>query len=367
MSWIARNTVKRHKIDYRIIIAMAVVHVVTTVVYMVALEGDWKKYYDRGVYLAQTRSSFDYVKPGTKFIVGISHALNVLEKFDLSTMFAVFSLVGFTGSLYFIRTLSNVLGGVKHSNWYYLALLPGIHFWASAIGKDAIMFLTLNIVFFCLTCKRIPVAKVVGAMVVTFMVRPHIAFILALAMSSAVFLARSNRIAFKVAFCVGLGIAMILTLPYVQNFVGIQEISIEAASNRLEYAASKNQTGGGAVDLTSYPPHYRIFTYLYRPLFIDARGLTGVAASCENLLLLGLSLSLVNRKFFAFLKSAPNFWKLCFLFFASVLLFILGMSTANLGLAMRQKFQFLPCFLCLAAAFHHWRRQPRSRNAFQRS
>src|SRR6185436_15709218 len=64
--------------------------------------------------------------------------------FDL---FLLYGLSGYAGLIFFLRSAQMVTGSTFHDlRWvvYALAFLPGLSFWSSAIGKDALMFMAIQ-------------------------------------------------------------------------------------------------------------------------------------------------------------------------------------------------------------------------------
>ena len=88
--------------------------------------------------------------------------------------------------------------------------------------------------------------------------------------------------------------------------------------------------------MSSYPLPLKLFTFWYRPLFIDAPGVLGLIVSFENLLYLLLTFKLFQRGIFKFLRKSPMMVKMSLVvFFLSSLAMTFIMS--NLGIIMRQK------------------------------
>lgn len=93
---------------------------------------------------------------------------------------------------------------------------------------------------------------------------------------------------------------------------------------------------GSGVAMSSYPLPLKLFTFWYRPLFIDAPGVLGLVVSVENLLYLLLTFKLFQRGFLKFLRKSPMMVKMSLVvFFLSSLAMTFIMS--NLGIIMRQK------------------------------
>ena len=92
---------------------------------------------------------------------------------------------------------------------------------------------------------------------------------------------------------------------------------------------------------------YSFFMNLFSPLFFLAKNIIGIFASFENSLLLYIAINTFRqRNILKGFFSECNFLKLLFFFFVMGL-FFLAMGNTNLGLAMREKLMYVPCFLVL--------------------
>ena len=102
--------------------------------------------------------------------------------------------------------------------------------------------------------------------------------------------------------------------------------------------------GGSSVDISAMNPVFRIFSYLYRPLPIEASGFGQLAESIDNVILIGLTAIGV----FAFLRAGPfrvfRTYSIPILY-GLACLGLLSQVTANLGLASRQKWMLVPALM----------------------
>jgi len=96
------------------------------------------------------------------------------------------------------------------------------------------------------------------------------------------------------------------------------------------------------VDIANYNQAQKLFTFLYRPLFIDAPGVLGFIVSFENLLYVLFTINLI--------RYGPLSWRhwnglIRILFFIFIYGSVsLSQIAGNLGIAMRQKAQIVPLF-----------------------
>ena len=109
---------------------------------------------------------------------------------------------------------------------------------------------------------------------------------------------------------------------------------------------SSNLSGGSSVDIASMSLPMQIITYLFRPLPFEAHTLFALIASFDNVILLILA---IIGLFSYFKKNKPSIEsnRIFLWVYFLICLTVLAMTTANLGIAMRQKWMFVPVFIFL--------------------
>lgn len=182
---------------------------------------------------------------------------------------------------------------------------------------------------------------------VIFLVRPHMAGIMVMAIAVAA-LMDSNTSAIKRALLgvLSVGVAAAL-VPFALKYAGVGEVvDVESLTNYIDKRQSYNTEGGGGVDIASMSLPMQLFTYLFRPVLFEARGVFALAASLDNLILLGLfvfgSIALLRGRKTGLGENRTFMWA-----YALGAWLILAMTTANLGIALRQKWMFAPMLVFL--------------------
>jgi len=355
---VARTTQQmalRNAIPSALLKKMFVVHFAATLFYM-TLPGDWVGYLARGWSHASSNSTFDYVVPGTRFIDGISHFLQLGGKASTALVFFTFSLCGYLGHVFFLAACRPLLNFKTDEYWPWIFLLPGLHIWTCAIGKDSLIFMALCYTLYASSRQKPYYPLLFANGLLIFMIRPHIAFCLIVAwvLASTIANDRKHQKYKSVKIIAGL-IAFGLALPGTQKFLRVDEFSVEGTISQLDHMATYNQQGGGAVSLDAMSPPLRLLTFMFRPLFFDVRNIMGLFASLENLLLLCLFAYFFRRGMLKWILKKPNPAVLFAFFFTTGIWFLLGMSLANLGIALRQKTMLLPFLFYVFLAFRHWK------------
>ena len=141
----------------------------------------------------------------------------------------------------------------------------------------------------------------------------------------------------------------VVLVPYAIKFAGVSDDG-SLSSNSLEQYIVKRQNynmdGGSSVDISSMSLPFQMFTYAFRPLPTEARSFTSLFASLDNFILFVIVI-IVGKRIF---KRPPNQYgdNLSFLWvFTLTTWIVLSVTTSNLGIAMRQKWMFIPILVYL--------------------
>lgn len=297
----------------------------------------------------------------SQFIKSIVYVL--YEGFNLSYLscFLIFSTFGFAGMILFMKIVHHAgfRKSLKFKGVYIFPLLlflPNIHMWTVALGKDSLIYFAIMLLTYSLINIKKKSLYFVFACFLIMMIRPHV-FVLAIA---ALFLTIllwsdiSNIVKFPVLIIVL--IAGYYAMSFLMNVMFKMNFSlaavIEVLDERTGYYA-KNKYDGSVVDTSSYPFFYKIFSYLYRPLF-EKINFNYLMVSIDNVFSIFFSLMIFSLKFKKWLNRQEFFIKFSFLFFLlSVSLFASIFS--NFGIAVRQKTMFIFSLYIVALPFFAWR------------
>ena len=147
----------------------------------------------------------------------------------------------------------------------------------------------------------------------------------------------------SVPFRIILVTASFLFLAYTQDSIfavlGLDSGSDSILSDLTDYANTQSdrlETSNSGVAMQSYSLPFKLFTFWFRPLFIDSPSILGIFSSAENLVYLLLFYKLIDKRFISFIRKAPYMVKMSAITFFSAsysMTFIL----TNLGIIMRQK------------------------------
>lgn len=267
--------------------------------------------------------------------------------------FLLFQAFGFWGVLILQRVFEQVpqqlvTAGAKVPYW--LLFLPGIHFWTGAIGKDAPLFLAISLSIWAAIRPSSRLIWFGVAVVIMLLFRPHIALLATAAGATAIlFGGRSNAIARVALILVSFG-GLATVAATVENTLQVDLSNPSAVSTYLEQQQQKAQWVEGSTTIQNANFVFRLFSLLFRPLFVDSAGFFGLVASIENLVFLFVVGFLIkNWRDGLQLFRAELALRYCFIF-ALTLTVLLAMTYYNVGLGLRQKVMIVPALLTLFVA-----------------
>lgn len=258
--------------------------------------------------------------------------------------FIIFSIIGLIGWTLILEVALDLIKPFRTSRWTYLLLLPQLHFWTCAIGKDSVCFLLISLIIYAWHFKR-PLWLILLAIVPLAIVRAHVAGVVAVAFLLAALLSKRRYNLFTkllIAAIATVGIAFIFN-----RF--LDDTKSESLSDVANYAENFTETysdTGAFVDLSNSPIIVKMGAYLFRPLFFDARNILTLEASVENVLWITFVFTMLSLLFKRKKRFSIDWGQIGFpLLSAFFLLIGLSYGLANLGIAMRQKTMIFPFLL----------------------
>lgn len=299
----------------------------------------------KGYYLrSELVEGFNF-KLGTEFVTYFTSFLsqNLDANYLNSTL--VFNLIGMLGLVFFYFSIEKYFFNLSRY-WILIVFLPSLSFWSSGLGKDAISFFSVCLFLYSIAKMRKLIILLPLAFICMLAVRPHIAFMMLVSLGIYFILKSRVPILIKFLTLPLVFSVMILSSSFVQQYVGLDEASVSSISNYVEERQNTNQGGGSSIDLQSMSYPMQIFTYVFRPLPFEAHSVMALFTSIENIILLFLFLYiLLKNKFrlYGFIEG-KNTWLLLYAFLTCSMLAI---TTANLGIATRQKWMFMPILIYL--------------------
>lgn len=289
--------------------------------------------------------------PGTKFIYFLT---KIFTTYLTDSYLNVTLIYGFFGTLGLIFLFLSINKNFEKLNYRFLLLIfvPSMSFWSSGLGKDSIAFFAACLFLYSVTINK---KFFWVAFLCMGLVRPHIAAAMIIAYIIYYIFNANTTIIFKIFTIPFMLIALLFGLGFVQKYVGIEDASMEGVNQYIDKRQGSNLDGGSSVDLKSMTLPEQVFTYIFRPLPFEANSILSLITSLENFLILSLFLFIsfkVNLKF-RVIFNGKNAW---LTFYVIICCLILSLTTANLGIATRQKWMFMPIFLYLMIlVYYDWK------------
>ena len=309
--------------------------------YALLNRSDSHMYFLRPQNSARTWGSF--YGTSTTFLDFISWPFINILNFNYEMMMLLFAWFGYIGFIYaYLFFRENIPVKIKIFNIDFLTLvlfLPNMHFWTASLGKGAPIFMGLMMFAYVIKEPKNRLIVLVLSSLVIYHIRPHVFLFVALGTVLG-YMTGKEKVALwkKITIYIGIIGGLILVQDTILGVAGLEgsEDLIEDFSEFSTTRAEKLDDAGSGVDMANYPLPLKLFTFWFRPLFLDAPGVLGLIVSVENLLYLLLFFKILKKDFLKFLKKSPISVKMSLTtFFLASLAMAFVMS--NLGIIMRQK------------------------------
>lgn len=276
--------------------------------------------------------------------------------------FIFFQAIGFWGVMVLMRTFQEIhlkLGTPETILPWYLLFLPSIHFWTSAIGKDAPLFFAVSLCTWCVIEFRSRLALFALGIFVMILFRAHVALIVLMSLAVAAALHPGVSFGRKVGL---IGLSLMGAYLLIGSVTSTIHVDVTDANSIATFLQDRNDIAakiGGGSTIGDAPLPLRFVALLFRPFFFDAPNIPGMIASVENIgsvLLFGYLIK--NWRGVRSIARQAYFVEYC-LIFSVMLISLLTVISHNIGLGLRERVMVFPAILSLFVA--HWampRRRP---------
>lgn len=302
--------------------------------------------------------------PGTKAVINITSFLTgKLEANYLNTTL-IFGFLGTLGLIYLYITLRKYFESIP-KYWKLILFIPSMSFWSSGLGKDSISFFAVCLFLYTITLNKKIYILLPISFFSMFIVRPHIALMMIISFVIYFIIRSRVHLLFKLITLPVILAGLIFSSSFVQQYVGLEEASIDSISSYVDDRQNSNQGGGSSIDLQSMSYPMQMFTYVFRPLPFDAHSALALFTSIENTILLILFFYVLFKnkfKLHAFVEGKHT-W---LLIYALLTCSMLAITTANLGIATRQKWMFMPILIYLLVYAFYQHKQAQRMGGFKK-
>jgi hypothetical protein len=310
------------------------------------------------------RNWFDAFSAGTDFVEWLAFPFVIYLGFNYDMMMFLTTWLGFWGFVYFYCFFKeNLRFNPKFEGWDAITIfmfLPNMHFWTASLGKGAIIFAGIGFLIYGLSWPAKRIGHIAFGSFLCYMIRPHVLFAILIGMGVGFILGKEKVPAYQkylvVFFAIGMSIYvyedLIVYLGYDPNNL-VESFEEESALN-----AGRLASAGSGVDMTSYSLPMKLFTFWFRPLFVDSPNVIGLIVSMENALYIYMFSKILRKDFITYIKIAPAMVKMSAVVFISISI-SMTFIMSNLGIIIRQKSQIMYFMLFVIVAFMDWQKTNR--------
>ncbi|SHF91543.1 hypothetical protein SAMN05444483_103216 [Salegentibacter echinorum] len=263
--------------------------------------------------------------------------------FNYDMLMLTFSWFGYLGFVYayifFREKIPIKINFFKIDLLTLILFFPNMHFWTASLGKGSAIFLGLMMFTYAIVNPKSRLFLLGLSSVIIYYIRPHVFMFVAVGTVLG-YMSGKEKIPLwqKALVFVALGGALVLVQDQILAVMNLQDSEniIEDFQAQSAERAEDLSASGSGVDMSAYPLPFKLFTFWFRPLFIDAPNVLGLIVSAENLIYLLLFFKILKKDFIDFIKKSPAVVKMSFVIFISTS-FAMTFVMSNLGIIMRQK------------------------------
>ncbi len=340
---------KRSKFKFNLFLGISILHLLMTFAYWLYTfnnTADSYFYYSVANSINYNEWLNYFGKQDTQFIIFIVYPLIHILNLSYIGVFLFFSFIGLLGFYLLIKIIDHfiIIYNVKiNQRFYYLLLLPGVHFWSCAIGKDSLIFYFIVLFLYSLFKKKWLLILFASAGI--FYVRSHILLLILSGLLLSLFLFRRKlSLIYRILILSLIAIAIIVIVPLVFERFGVD--SINSTNDLIENQLSKNQEGTSSVDMSNSSFIIKFISYLFRPFFFDVNSLTSLVSSFENIIWVFMIFKIVSNYFKIKKNNISNYYS-PLIFIGLTMVIALSSILNNFGIAVRQKTMIYPIVLIL--------------------
>lgn len=354
-SIITNNSFKTLKFNKRFFNYLFFIHLLFYIIYLVYSyfnRSDSGMYYHRAKFAEEWFSLF---QSGTLFIDFITYPFVKYFHLSYESVMLLFSFFGFEGFLFlYLAAKENISNlPIKFAGFTVLELLfllPNSHFWSVSIGKGCVMLMGIGLFFYGLSRFNSRFVYLLIGSCIIYMVRMHVLIGILIGVGFGMIF---GKVKVSMLFKVLISVICILGFYYIYNNVVIEtgmEFGLDGDSNEsVSHLANELGKSNSGVDIGNYNQFFKLFTFLFRPLFFDAPNVIGLFTSIEDIIYLILFINFLYNGIFK-IRSLNGYFMICFISFLVVSLSLAQIS-GNLGIAVRQKAQIMPLFFLVYSKF----------------
>jgi hypothetical protein len=348
-AWVSHELTNRRLAMFTIMITLHISASIIYYFYVQTNDADTKLYYFDPYEFARNEFAF-----GTVFVIDATQWLRGKIGGSYLDYFLLFQVFGIWGLAIMLRSLEELGMALKMpvpTEIMALMFLPGMYFWTAAIGKDAPLFLCCTLVVWSSLNVASRWAWFLLAVAIIVLFRPHVALVSIGSLALALVTGKGVSNFTRISLIAVAGVTAFLLARTLQASLNVDISSASSIASFVETQTSQATLNTDDSLARSMFP-VRLFSLLYRPLFIDTNGTFGLVASVQNIIMIYITFKLLrNFKLWRdiFRESLPiRFSTIYFL----ALLLMLSVAYYNVGLGLRQREMATPALVLVFATIY---------------
>ena len=283
---------------------------------------------------------------GTGAVIYITYFLSQKLYLSFLSIYAFFNIIGTFGLIIFDSVIQEINRVPKNLNWIInlLVFLPSVSFWSCAIGKDGIAFTAIIFFLWASLDLKKRLFFNIFSVILMFLVRPHISIIMIFSILVGFIISSKVKPFPKLFITLLISVLTFYISMQALDYFGID--NLDELNTFYDKRANINLSGSIEYNPNELPLLLSLISYIIRPSIFDINGPLALFAAFENTIITFLifmtMLYIIKGKRFP--KNSPTSFSLLLTYFF-ISLVLLGSTTSNLGIAMRQKWMFMPIFI----------------------
>ncbi len=296
----------------------------------------------------------------TQFVDTVAAAMLLFVGSSFAALNICFTLLSYWGQYLYLRAFnSGFPEGNKRLAAVLLMFLPSIVYWTAPMGKDSlIMFsMALAVYGYVRVQRRVDTAGwLVFAMgiLITALIRPHIAALLGISCSAAYLFGRQRRGMFGIATKAVAAPLLLLGSLYLVSQASsfVQASDFDTAVSKVETIQKGLHVGKGSSFGGPLASRLALMPFLpFRPFPWEVRSLQMAIASLEGTVLLALFWMRRRKMLAALRRWRENPAILMAALYCLQFLIIFSAASGNFGTLSRQRVMMLPLAILLCCSF----------------
>ena len=293
---------------------------------------------------------WDYWGVGTIFLLFLDFIPARIMGLSFLTGNFLYGVLGFLGMRYLFRLFIEKLKvNVKIFGLPVIPFLfyfPNMNFWTAGVGKDTLCFFGIACFLYSLMSFGKRIIPLVLSFALVYYIRPPMAMILMGGATIGIVFSGKVKLVYRLLVPVAALGVFFMAYSQVAKFLKVDDLSVKSLQHVATDKAiilSRGATSS-SINISGYSVPFRLFTYLYRPLFFDVHNFISLSASIENLVYLLITIMWIKAVKWRDFRQMP-FWMVTggVIFLLAMLVF--SNSLGNLGIIMRMKNMTMIYFL----------------------